>query len=178
MPYKVFLSHATADGHIARAIHQFCDQIGGVDVYLCELDPQPGRLLADKIKQRMIESDAVIFLLTPHAVNSVYVNQEIGLAQGLNKPVVPLMQKGTNTAQLGTLEGIEWIYFDPEDQQAGFADVAAFLQRLSEAQHKRDAEKQRATALANADAQTGLFIALMGLVMVIFLAIATNEKKA
>ena len=49
MAYKVFLSHSSVDAKWERWIAANAQQVG-IEVYLYEHDPQPGRLVADKIE--------------------------------------------------------------------------------------------------------------------------------
>lgn len=77
MAYSIFLSHASADGEWVKWIAGNAEGVG-LDVYLHEHDPQPGTVLADKVKNAIEMCDAMVVFLTHNAASSNYVQQEIG----------------------------------------------------------------------------------------------------
>lgn len=158
MPYKIFLSHASADRPLAEALHDYCQTLGSLEIYMYEHDVQPGQHVWKKLETALRESEAVIILYTPHSVASKAVQQEIGLAEGAQKLLIPLMQKGTDTSNLCVLEGREWLPFDPEDPEHGFDHVKEYFQHLSDQQGKR----MQLQAVANGAALALLVFALLG----------------
>ena len=80
MAYKIFLSHSGKDGAWIKYIAQRAAAIG-VEAYLYEHDPQPGRSIAEKVKQAIAKTDALVVLLTRDGQASTYVQQEIGFAE-------------------------------------------------------------------------------------------------
>lgn len=173
MPYRIFLSHAIADKPLAQSLYDYCHGLGSLQVYMCEHDVQPGRPLSEKIEENMRASDAVLILLTPNSMNSTYVQQEIGLAKGAGKLLIPLLQKHTDTSRLGILESKEWIPFDPEDQEHGFNDVNKFFQKLSQKQ----ATQERGGMQLQSVAEITLITLLLGLVFFMFYTAATSKQK-
>jgi len=78
-PYQVFLSYASADKEVARKI---TDQLRaqGVRVWFDEYELQAGDSIAEAIEQAISASDYLIVLLSPHSVNSRWVQQELNAA--------------------------------------------------------------------------------------------------
>ena len=89
MPYRVFLSHSSSDAPWVKYIAGRAQAVG-VEAYLYEHDPQPGHLIAEKVKQAIARSDAVVVLLTRSAHRSAYVQQEIGFAEAKRNAAVQL----------------------------------------------------------------------------------------
>lgn len=78
---KVFLSYAKADEKLARRIADGLAQAGlSVRDYRREI--LPGDLWAEKAARVLRESDAMVVLLTPNAIDSDWVNWEIEYALG------------------------------------------------------------------------------------------------
>lgn len=129
MKPKVFLSHSSRD---ARAVLMFRDQAVavGMDVYLAEHDVQPGESLADKVRDAIRRSDAVVVLLTKSGAASAYVQQEIGVAVDAGKPVIPIVETGVSS--LAMLEGREYISFDPKHPEGAIRDLTRVLTALAE----------------------------------------------
>ena len=127
MAYKVFLSHNTNDAAWVRWIAQNATSYG-IEVYLYEHDLKPGEPLAAKVQQAINSSDAVVVLLSANSQFSPYVQQEIGLARGVGKQIIPLVQPGVEQRSLAMLQGVEYIPFDLGNPQPGLAALIRHLQ--------------------------------------------------
>ncbi len=141
MGYKVFLSHSSADAAWVKWIAENGRRVA-VDVYLYEHDPQPGRMAADKLEAAIRNCDAMVVLLTANSRFSPYVQQEIGVAKGAGKLIVPLVQPGIEQGSLAMLQGVEYIPFDFGDPQRALATLLPYLQKL-----KQEKENQQAVLL-------------------------------
>jgi TIR domain len=129
LAYKVFFSHSGKDGAWTKYIAERARALG-VETYLYEHDPQPGRSIAEKVKQAIAQADALVVLLTQHAQASTYVQQEIGFAEAKSKLIVPLVEPGVSVQELAMLEGREYISFNLQDPGAGLASLLDYLARL------------------------------------------------
>ena len=78
---KVFISHADADAALAARISEALAK-SGFEVWDSDRDLLPGDNWAGKIARALEESEAMIVLLTPAAVNSPQVRREIEYALG------------------------------------------------------------------------------------------------
>jgi len=165
---KVFLSHSTSD---KKHIELVCQQLQalGIGIYLAEHDHQPGTVLAEKVREAIHQSDAVIALITTTSVNSAYVQQEVGMAHECGKPIVPVVEKGIDTRQLGILQGIEHLELDLEQPAESLARITAGLQPL--------VIKQVASMKLSAfpDPATAFMIFGLGLLLGIFIAAALSD---
>src|SRR6266550_992676 len=129
MPYRVFLSHSGTDAPWVKYIAGRAQAVG-VEAYLYEHDPQPGHLIAEKVKQAIARSDAVVVLLTRSAHRSAYVQQEIGFAEAKDKLLVLLVEPGVDEEGLAILEGREYISFDMRNSGPGMESLLDYLARL------------------------------------------------
>jgi hypothetical protein len=151
MTAYVFISHSSSDRIWVEWIASQARALG-VQPYLAEHDAHPGGRLADKIEAAVRRSDALIVLLTKSAIDSRYVQQEIGYAKALGKVVVPLVHPDVASQSLAMLDGIEYIPFDFATPPSGSSDLIGALEGI----------RQRAQAQ---DVVQGLLVA--GLVVVL-----------
>jgi hypothetical protein len=152
MAYTVFLSHSSTDAAWVKWIANEAGNIG-IKVYIYEHDPQPGHRIAEKIKLRIQQCDALVVLLTANSQFSPYVQQEIGFAEASRKLVIPLVQPKVDRKALAMLEGKEVIHFDFNNPKQGLAALLQYLLRLKE-------KKEGVQAVL---ALVGLFVAALTL---------------
>ncbi len=126
---EVFLSHATSDQQHVLLVQQQMEALG-ISVYLAEHDPQPGTVLAQKVRDAIHRCHLVAVLVTTASMNSAYVNQEVGIAHECGKPLIPIVEKGIDTRQLGILQGVEYLELDLEHPAETMAKMTAKLQPL------------------------------------------------
>jgi len=141
MAYKIFLSHSSADASWVKWIATNAQQVA-IEVYLHEYDPQPGQLVAGKLQAAIQSCDALVVLLTGNSEGSAYVQQEIGSAKALNKPVIPLVQPGVRQSSLAMLQGVEYIPFDFHNPHTALSTLLSHLQKA-----KQGKESGQATLL-------------------------------
>ena len=78
---KVFLSHSHTDAPLATRVSEAL-QRKGLDVWDPDVDLLPGDNWAAKVARALEESQAMVVLLTPAAVNSSHVKREMEYALG------------------------------------------------------------------------------------------------
>jgi len=137
VPYTVFLSHNAADAQWVKLIAENASRVG-IEVYLYEHDPRPGQMVAEKVQTAIKDCDALVVLLTANSQFSAYVQQEIGSARALQKPVIPLVEPGFDRRCLAMLEGIEYIRFEFQNPGPGLAALLDHLRKSKLA--KEDAQ--------------------------------------
>lgn len=137
-PFRAFLSHSSEDGALAKSMQQHVRAIG-VELYLAEHDPQPGKQLSMKIRRAIERSHVVLVLLTKAGVASPYVQQEIGYALRCDLPVIPLVERGVPLEKLAMLQGLEYIEVDPSNPDTALHDSSKYLGRLKEKRDRTDA---------------------------------------
>ncbi len=129
MAYKIFISHSGADRQWVEQIDVIAKN-SGIVAYLYEHDPQPGKYIAEKVKQAIQNSDALVVLLTYNSQFTPYVQQEIGVAEGKGMRIIPLVQPGIPERSLAMLvEGREYIPFDFYNPQGALLKLHDYLQQ-------------------------------------------------
>jgi hypothetical protein len=78
---KVFLSYARPERELAKELASHLNQ-AGYHVWNTEEEILPGDNFAEKIAQALEDSDAMVVLLSPEAVESTWVRAEIDYALG------------------------------------------------------------------------------------------------
>ena len=88
--YQVFLSHATSDKWLAKAL---CTRIeaAGAATFRDDRDIHGGDDIPDEIRRQIKNSREVVVLLTPDSIDRRWVTLEIGAAWGWSKKIRILM---------------------------------------------------------------------------------------
>jgi hypothetical protein len=151
---KVFISHSTQDQGLVISLAQLLQQLG-IQVFVAEWYLSPGARLDMKIKKQIRDADFVVVLLTRNGIRSTWVQQEIGIAVNAEKPIIPIVEQGTQPGDLAALQGREYIEYDPRYPGQALAKVIRYLnsQRLQ----KKEQEKWRLIAAGI----IGLFVLLL-----------------
>ena len=127
MNYKIFFSHSVRDKDWVQWISR---NLTGPEmkVWLSEYDVQPGEYVTSKIERNISDCDCFVVLLTNNSQQSIFVQNEIGFAQGKGKTIVPLAEAGIHQAKLGMLTGREYVTFDKLRPYEALQTVNRFLQ--------------------------------------------------
>jgi hypothetical protein len=78
---KVFISYACEDRELAKRLSRWLEG-AGFDVWLDESNILPGDNWAEKVSQALKESQAMVVLVSPAAMDSKWVRHEIEFALG------------------------------------------------------------------------------------------------
>lgn len=159
---RVFFSHSSRDTDwVQRVAAQAV--AAGVDVYLAEHDVRAGQHLSDKITKEILASDAMIVLLSKNSLQSVIVQQEIGVVHQAGLLVIPILMEEVAGNDLGLLNGREYILLNPSDPHDGLVRLSVTLTQLIDRQRQQlqaeafarleQERRQQAEALAKAYAQ-------------------------
>jgi hypothetical protein len=124
---KVFISHSTKD---LRLIDRFEHTIraAGIQPYVASGDDQPGTPLWEKVKSNIKNSNCMLVVLTKSGSRSKWVQQEIGVADAMNIPVIPVVERGADCT--GYLEGREVIEFEKDNLGSAQDRVNLYLTRM------------------------------------------------
>ena len=91
-PKRVFISYGTADASNAAAWLQAQLSVRGYRVWRDQDGLRDGENWAERIERELADADAVVALLSPHAVRSGgECRNEIGIAKDRQKTIVPVM---------------------------------------------------------------------------------------
>ena len=172
---EVFVSHATKDeAHVALVRQQM--EALGISVYLAEHDPQPGTVLAEKVRAAIHRSHAVVVLITTASINSAYVQQEVGIAHECGKPIIPIVEKGIDTRQLGILQGVEYLELDLEAPAETMAKMTARLQPMVMKQLSVNVNVLSISQPAKIDPATAFMLVGLGVLVGVLIAVALSES--
>jgi hypothetical protein len=131
MGVGIFLSHSSKDAASVVTIRDQAEAVG-VEVYLFSDDLHPGDNTAQKLQEAMQQCQAVVVLLTSNSAESAYVQQEIGLAEGLGLPIIPLVESGVPPHRLAMLQGRDYIPFDRDGVQPALTELTRVLHGLEQ----------------------------------------------
>jgi len=147
---NVFVSFNGKDKRLIDGLQRTTKAITGIKLYRFDHHTTPGKALAQKVEKAIKQADIVIVLFTRRAGVSDWVHQEIGIATGLGKPIIPIVQKGV--AVRGVLEGREYIEMNPRNPVAALTKASKVLR--NELRHReadiarREAERRRSQGIA------------------------------
>jgi hypothetical protein len=97
-PYRVFVSHATADKWVARTICEQIEAIPGLEAFRDDRDIGGGNHIPKVIWAEIRADDELLVLLTPTAITRIWVGMEIGMAYARGKLIVPIWYNTSVTA--------------------------------------------------------------------------------
>jgi len=150
MAYRVFISHSTRDRGLVIALANLFSKLG-VEASVAEWYLTPGERLDKKVFIEIDQSDCTVVLLTKNGMRSNWIHQEIGYALKSNKPLIPLVEKGISSKELGSLEGKEYIEYDPWQPEKAMMRLSTYAKSLK----LKKQEKEKTMLVA------GAFIALL-----------------
>jgi TIR domain len=87
-PYRVFLSHATADKFVARCMLEKIEAVGAT-AFIDDRDIEGGADIPEAIVQEMKAAQELVVLLTPKSVSREWVLIELGMARMQGIRIVP-----------------------------------------------------------------------------------------
>ena len=96
MAYEVFVSYSSIDLATASALRAWIER-AGAQAFIAEYSVAPSEALAPKIEAAIRRCDLFVLLWSGNAAKSTWVPQEIGIARGLLKPILPIvLSEGTS----------------------------------------------------------------------------------
>ena len=93
MKARIFLSYSELDKNKLRALRNAIRKRDELDPIVVAERRKVGQILTDKVKECMHEADCLMPILTRRSIDNQWVNQEIGFAEALKKPIIPLVEK-------------------------------------------------------------------------------------
>jgi hypothetical protein len=110
--FNIFASYSTKDIEKIKPILDNLLQIEGIQVFFADDDLNPGDIISQRITQNITASDIFLVFYSSSARQSSYVQQEIGVALGQNKIIIPLLLDETKPT--GMLANIHYLNFSNE----------------------------------------------------------------
>jgi hypothetical protein len=119
MAYKVFVSYSTKDIPNATELRQFL-LFPGVECFVSEYTVAPGAPIAATTKAAIMGCDLFVLLWSKNASGSEWVGQEIGIAHGNHKPILPfVLEQGL--ALPGFIKELRYVAAFQNPQQAMYS---------------------------------------------------------
>lgn len=138
MAYKVFISHSTRDQQLVIMLANLLTKFN-IEVSVAEWYLIPGERLDKKVFSEIEKSNCMVILLTKKGIRSNWVQQEIGYAMKSKIPIIPIVEKGVKPKELGSLQGKEYIEYDPSKPQQALVKASTYVKSLK--LKKEDQEK-------------------------------------
>jgi hypothetical protein len=93
MAYNVFVSYSTKNLNIVDWARDTLTQPGHIEVFVAEYSVQPSQVLNEAVEKAIRACDLFVLLWSHDARASDYVPQEIGIAKGCNKVILPVVME-------------------------------------------------------------------------------------
>lgn len=156
MAFRIFLTHSEKNHQVvAQLAGQLVTQ-GFTPVMAKDVRPvEFPQALSQKVRQEIQGSDCVIAVITPEAVDSPWVNQEIGFALG-KVPLIPLVEPGINPLKLAFLQGAQFVWLNRDKVAESVATILDWAKHLK---GKKDAKRELLIA-AGVGALVGVLVYL------------------
>ena len=94
MNKRIFISYARDDYAFA---HQLLSGLRNINVegWMDEADIAAGAAIGTAVRAAIQKSSAIVVLVSPNSLRSRWVDFEVGAAQALGKPIVPILLEGS-----------------------------------------------------------------------------------
>lgn len=130
MQYAIFMSHSSKDSKVINYIASQLRPFGIIPIIAEQERPESfPQYLPNKIKELIQQSDCVIAFLTKNGIASNWVHQEIGYVLD-KKPLIPIVEEGIPSEDLGFLQGAEYILLYWENIEQSILKLASWTTRL------------------------------------------------
>jgi hypothetical protein len=140
LQFGLFFSYSEEDKGLAWYVKDVLDRTK-IKTYIFEAYQKPGEPLVDAVTNAMKNSAYVAVALTKNSINSQWVNQEIGMAHGLGKVIIPIVDKDLDkNAYKGLIEFRTRLLLHPDDHATM---IYLLLKRLRELLNRCGQEKDR-----------------------------------
>ncbi len=157
--FSVFVSYSTKDIETIRPIVQQMQSIQGLTIFFADRSLNPGDFISQRIIQNIKVADVFIVFYSEAASQSTYVQQEIGVARGDNKIILPVLLDQTKPSAMLT----DVHYLDLHEESKREIELGRLFQFLSQS---AQCKNQR---------QIVQFLALLGIGYLLFRGGNSNE---
>ncbi len=86
---RVFISHSHQDNELIRDLVRRL-QAAGLEPVVDFADPHVGTDWKKTVREQIRTADALLILVTPAALNAAWMMTELGMAEGFDRPVLPV----------------------------------------------------------------------------------------
>lgn len=93
MVKEIFISYSSLDFEKVKLVkNELKDNPFFIPIIIAN-DREPLKPLAQKVIDGIVRASAVVPILTPNSIRTQWINQEIGFAQAMNKPMYPIIEE-------------------------------------------------------------------------------------
>lgn len=146
----VLLSHCQTDQAWVELTSLLVGTIGVISVALLEHDAEPG-FATDIAAAAIGHADALIVLITCNGGVRQGVSEQVGVAQLLGTPVVPIVEAGVPPQELSTIQGINHINLIRNAPLSPVSTVLMQVHRIVEGQRRTEGVEVAESQLLQAD---------------------------
>ena len=157
MAYKVFVSHSTRDQGLVMALTNTLSKFG-IEVSVGKWYLIPDQNVPQKDLNKIKKSDCVVALLTPNGIRSNWIHQEIRCALKAKRPLIPLVEKGTDPKELGALQDKNYIEYDRRQPNQALIKMSTYVRTL----RLKKEEREKASLVAGGVTAFLLLLLLSG----------------
>lgn len=125
---RLYISHSEHDVGLALEISQALWRVG-LESYAAIYNLAPGISRTERVSFGIRNSECLVALLTIESAMSPTVNQEIGLARGIDLLTIPLLEKGAQLPFL--IEHLKPISFSPNEFKDAIGTLIKTIRDLS-----------------------------------------------
>lgn len=144
MKFNVFISYSTKNLQEVEHLRSILTNTP-IEVFIAEHSVAPGEELASPISEAIKKCDLFIVLWSKSAKASDWVSQEIGIASGLNKKILPLvLEKDLNLP--GFISNLKYLPLY-ENLQHGLAEAKKIAEKEYSKKVKSKKEKDSTLAI-------------------------------
>jgi len=115
MTFTIFASYSTKDIEKIKPVLDHISHINSLRTFFAGKDLQPGDMIDKTITQHILSSDVFLLFFSESAKHSNYVQQEIGVALGHTKIIIPLLLDGTKPT--GMLANVQYLDLSDETKR-------------------------------------------------------------
>lgn len=125
---RLYISHSEQDVGLALELSQALWRVG-LESYAAMYNLAPGISRAERVSFGIRNSECLVALLTQESAISPTVNQEIGLARGIDLLTIPLLERDAKLPFL--IENLKPIVFTPASYNDAIGTLIKTLRDLS-----------------------------------------------
>jgi len=105
---EFFISYRYEDRHLAGRVARLLEA-SGQKCFLAHDSMKISLDFEDEIRRQIDQCTALVAVVTPNFVESIYANQEVGIAMGKAKPIIQLWFPAVDKSKLGFLRSLNAI---------------------------------------------------------------------
>ncbi len=134
--FNIFVSYSAEDVEKIKPVLNQLSIIQDIKMFFAEKTIDPGDIVSETIINNIKASDVFLVFYSESAINSNYVQQEIGVAKSNNKIIIPILLDSNKPT--GMLEGVNYLNFhDPSKQLTEINRLHNFIVRNVQSKKKQ-----------------------------------------